>query len=519
MANSPSPGLSLRPYVLALGLILLPLLLFGAVGAWALWHEGHLTWLPWSLPVCWGLAWLLVARARRIAIPLPDIGSHEHWTPRDEQAGAIVEAEQARLEGVTGEQLIDVQFYQSRTRQLAQKLAEHYHPETRDPLDKLSAVELLTVAQLVAQDLEEWIQAYVPGSHLITVGQWRSLAKAPDLWKTLTNLGWVASIALNPAAGLGRFAASRILVDPVSRQLQAGLLAAFYSLYIRKLGYYLIELNSGRLRGGTVRYRRTMGRMDAEGVAVVETAAPPEPVTVTIAVVGQAKAGKSSVVNALLGDQRAAVDILPLTRGAQRYELTLEESRDRLVLLDTPGFNEESRQQVWESTRDAVREADLILLVMSATSPARSEDVRLMNDLAMWFREQHRLKPPPVIGVLTKIDGLRPVMEWSPPYDWQSPTRPKETAIQEAVTYTRDTVGQGIEVVVPVCAESSRVYGIEEWLVPTLLMHLDEARAVSLVRSLHQEHDRKRLSSTVSQFVEAGKRIRDEIRKTWRPGS
>jgi len=509
---------SLRPYLAALALILLPLLLFGGIGAWALWTEGHLKWLPWSLPVCWGLAWLLIRRANRFEFPLPDAGSREHWTPRDEQAGAIVEAEERRLDGVTGEQLTQPAFYQARTLDLARKLARHYHPNAADPLDHLSVVELLTVTQLVAEDLEEWVQSYVPGSHLITVAQWKSLAHAPDLWKTLTNLGWLATIAINPAAGLSRYAASRAFVDPATKQLQAGLLAVFFTLYLRKVGYYLIELNSGRLRGGTVRYRRAMSRLDpiTGAVAAAETA--PEPVTVTIAVIGQTKAGKSSLVNALLGEQRAAVDILPTTRGTRRYELTLEESRDRLVLLDTPGSNDDATGDL-VATRDAVRQADLILLVMAATSPARADDARLLKELNGWFREQHRLKPPPIVGVLTKIDGLRPVMEWQPPYDWQSPSRPKETAIQDAIRYTREALDDSLPLIVPVCAEQGREYGIEEWLIPTLLIQLDEARAVSLVRSLHQEHDQARLKTTLSQFVQAGRKITDQIRKSWQPRS
>ena len=499
-------------------LILLPFALFGGVGAWALWSQGYLLWLSWMIPACWGVAWLLLRKSQRVEIPLPDIGSRNHWTPHDRAAALIVETEQTRLDGVTGEQLVNATFYQERTVDLATKLARHYHPKGADPLDKLSVVEILTVAQLVSEDMEDWFQKYVPGSHLVTVGQWRMLSKAPDWWKAATTVGWIAAVATNPLVGLGRYAASKILVDPVTKQIQAGLLGSFFTLYMRRVGHYLIELNSGRLRGGAARYRRAMAQLEqgtAGGTPVEKTA--PEPVTVTIAIIGQVKAGKSSLVNCLLADQRAAVDVLPLTKDVDRYELQIEESTDRLVLLDTPGYSDAgaTREQV-DSTREAVRQADLILLVMAATSPAKQADAKMLADLNDWFREQRRLKPPPVIGVVSKIDGLRPVMEWSPPYDWERPSRLKEQSIREAVDYARQSVGAGLRNVVPVCSdrERGRVHGIEEWLLPMIIVQLDEARAVSLVRSLHHDYDGQKLRQTLSQFVAAGRRITDAIRKS-----
>jgi predicted GTPase len=505
-------GASLWQLGLVLTLILLPLLLFGGVGAWALWSEGHLIWLTWTLPVCWALAWVMLRRVRRLEVPLPEIGSREHWTPHDHAASAIIESEQQRLDDVTAQQLTDIKFYRDRTLELATRVALHYHPKASDPLDKLSVVEILTVAQLVAEDLEEWFQTYVPGSHLITVGQWRMLAQAPGWWKTATNVGWIASVAMNPAAGLGRLAMSKMFVDPVSKQLQTGLLGTFYTLYIRQVGFYLIELNSGRLRGGAARYRRAMAQLNrsAGSDGDAPAAALPEVVTVTIALIGQVKAGKSSIANCLLGSQQAAVDVLPLTKDVDRYELRIEDSQDRLVLLDTPGYSDAgaTREQI-ESTREAVRQADLILLVMAATSPAKQADVKMLTELNNWFHDQHRLKPPPIVGVVSKIDGLRPVMEWSPPYDWEHPSLPKERSIHDAVEFARQSAGDQLQSVVPVCSdrERGREYGIQEWLLPTILVQLDEARAVSLVRTLHQDYDRQKLHKTVNQLLDAGKRI------------
>lgn len=509
-------GMNRWQLICFVSLVLLPFLLFGGVGAWALWNHGYLLWLSWAFPVCWLLAWIVLRTIKRVEIPLPEIGSRDHWTPHDHAAAAIVEAEQKRMDGVTSAQLSDDQFYRERTVDLATKLAKHYHPKAVDPLDKLSVIEILTVAQLVSEDLEEWFQKYIPGSHLITVGQWRMLSNAPDWWNTASNIGWIATIILNPVQGISRYAISKAFGTPVTQQLQASLLGAFYTVYLRQVGYYLIELNSGRLRGGAARFRHTMQQLQRKPVdGAKPEVALPELVTVTIAIVGQVKAGKSSLANCLLGNQQAAVDVLPLTKDVDRYELQLDQSHDRLVLLDTPGYSDAgaTREQL-EGTREAVRQSDLVLLVMAATSPAKRADAAMLHEINSWFREQHRLKPPPVIGVVSKIDGLRPVMEWSPPYNWQSPSRPKEQAIHEAIDYARQAVGEGLQSIVPLCAdrEHGRVYGVDEWLLPSIIVQLDDARAVSLVRSLHQDYDRQKLKKTVSQLLEAGKQVLETVR-------
>ncbi len=520
-------------------LILLPIALFAGVGAWAIWQSGHLIWLSWMMPVCWGLAWVLLRKSKRVEVTLPEIGSRIHWTPHDKAAGEIVAAEQKRIgDEATAEQLTDHTFFRDRTLDLATKLARHYHPKVADPLDALSVVEVMAVVRLVAEDMEVWFDENVPGSHLVSIGQWRMLAKVPGWWRAVSNAGWIASVVMNPFAGIARYAASKVFVDPVTKLVQNNVFGAFFMLYLRQVGFYLIELNSGRLRGGSARYRSAMSRLDgnrgltpkSQGADAAPLGRTEEPVTVTIAIIGQVKAGKSSLANCLLGEQRAAVDVLPLTQDVARYELRLEESHDRLVLLDTPGYSDAgATAEQLKATREAVRQADLILLVMAATSPAKQADATMLSELFGWFREQHHLKPPPVVGVVSKIDGLSPVMEWSPPYDWSQPVRPKEVSIREAVNYARQSVtagfgsaglgsaglgaGEGLASIVPVCTdrERHRVFGVEEWLLPVIALQLDEARACSLVRSVHHDHDRVKAWRVVSQLIASGQRIKDAV--------
>src|SRR5262249_2163285 len=157
---------------------------------------------------------------------------------------------------------------------LASKIARHYHPNAADPLGSLTVLEVLAATQLVSQDLEEWFERFVPGSHLITVAQWQMLSNAPQWWNIASTVGWIASSAMNPI-NIGRYFVSKLAVDPLSKELQGGLLTAFYMLYIRQVGYYLIEMNSGRLRGGAAKYRQLMTRISPDA-PVREDASPAE---------------------------------------------------------------------------------------------------------------------------------------------------------------------------------------------------------------------------------------------------
>ena len=510
-------------------LLLLPVLSLLAIGLWMALQSGHWVWLAWLIPCCWGGAWLLLRRTKRTSVPLPEFGSRVHWTPHDQAAAEIITIEQRRVDQATSAQLIDPEFYQQVTIDIATTLARHYYPKSDDPLGSLSIVELATVSHLVSEDLEAWFQKYVPGSHLVTVSQWRMLGNLPPWLNVLSNVGSLASVVWDPTK-IPRYLAMRGAGDPLMSLVKSNLLGAFFRFYTQRIGYYLIELNSGRLRGGSSRYRKAMELIypteshSPSGVATGSAEERETTVTVTITIVGQVKAGKSSLVNCLLGDQQAAVDVLPLTRDVKRYELTgssvTDRTSDRLILLDTPGYSDSGTTAAQkDATREAVRHADLVLLVMAATSSAKQSDAEMLAEMNRWFQDRHQLKPPPVIGVVSKVDALSPIMEWAPPYQWDDPSRPKEHSIREAVDYVSETLGASLSAVVPVVTdrEHGRVYGLEEWMLPTIALHLEDARAVSLVRTLHREYDRQRTWQVVSQFIQAGRQIRDAVRTSDAP--
>jgi hypothetical protein len=232
-----------------------------------------------------------------------------------------------------------------------------------------------------------------------------------------------------------------------------------------------------------------------------------------VTLLGQVKAGKSSLVNALLSEQQARTDVLPATSDVERYELKTPGIPTKLVLLDTVGYGHAGpRADQVPATRDAARQSDLLLLVLHARNPARQADLLMLEDLRDWFAAHPDLKKPPLLAVVTHIDLLSPSMEWAPPYDWQRPKRPKEQNIHDAVAAVRQALGEFVSGAVPVCTAAGKVYGIDEWLLPAVAERLDEAHGVALLRCLRGEVDTGKVRKVFQQLLAVA---REAARIAW----
>ena len=117
--------------------------------------------------------------------------------------------------------------------------------------------------------------------------------------------------------------------------------------------------------------------VEGEGSAVVAGADAPR-----VAIVGKPNVGKSSLLNRLVGEERAVVDARPhTTRDAidTRVELDGEE----WVLIDTAGLRrryrsgEDLEQYAVDRTRAAVERADVALFVIDGGEPIGAQDQRL----------------------------------------------------------------------------------------------------------------------------------------------
>jgi small GTP-binding protein len=456
---------------------------------------------------CWAAAYLLGwywARRQSLLRP-PDFNPPSASTDRDRQAWILVEQRAKKAAQLPPDKLLEFQFYVSTAQEMALELARSYHPGASDPIGQLTIPEILAVIEFAAHDLSELVDQYVPGGHLLTLNHLRQARKAVDWYQTANKAYWLVTALFSPLKTGLRYAASQAGMSRPWQMLQQNLLVWLYTAYVHRLGAYLIEVNSGRLRVGVKRYRELVQGQVAPGQAE-SSEEPIQPVTITV--MGQVKTGKSSFINALLGEQQAQTDVLPTTSTVTRYQLQPPGIPAQFVLLDTVGYGHTGpKEDQLKATQEAARQSDLVCLVLHARNPARQADVEAFEALRAWFGSRPDLKMPPVLAVLTHIDLLSPAMEWAPPYNWKRPALPKEQQIQQAETTVREQMGQYLVGCVPVCTAPGKVYGVEEWLLPTILELLDEARGVALLRCLRAEADAGKVRRIFQQLVAAGRHL------------
>ena len=485
-----------------LALLAAPAISLVALGSYFLWIEGlgFMVWWPMAAAMAFGyfLAWYWL-RSRQL-LAGPRVEPPGHWAQLDLQAWKLVEQRAGAAATLDPAKFVDVHFYLDTAQVMAQELARVYHPDTPDPFGPVTLPEILTVVELASHDLAVLLEEYVPASHLVTISHFRQAQQAVDWYQKANNLWWLIGAFFNPVETGSRYAASRLGLSTTWNKLQENLTQWFFIAYVHELGRYLIDLESGRLKVGAHRYRELTAAVDGGSAPGSHETRP-----LSIVVFGQTKAGKSSLINAILGEQRAAADVVPLTDEVTRYELRLKEGPP-FLLVDTPGYAQTGlTKEQRGATFQAAREADLILVVLHARTPARQPDVEALTALARWFGEQPGRKAPPMLGVLTHIDLLSPAMEWQPPYNWTEPTRLKEKQISGALQTVHDQFQESLAACVPVCAEPSRVYGVQEALLPAIVRLLPEAKAVNLIRILRAEADGPQIQRILQQLLAAGK--------------
>ncbi len=489
------------------------LLVLMATGTIFLWENSWLwkwIWIP--VPFCWGIGYLMLRWTKRHfgALWQPRIVPLIHWTETDKTAWQKVVAFADQSTRESASQFFEPVWYVETTRQLALRVAAHYHPQARDAIESLTVPEVLTAAELAISDLRRFVEQNIPGSHLMTMG-W--LARAPqvtDMWNRIRPIYYTASLLWHPWNVLSRAAAEQAVVSPVMDQLKKEGMLSLHRAFVLQTGMYLIELNSHRLRMGPDRWRELRGEQvrPPSARATKQTEADPQrepPAPLQIVVAGQVKAGKSSLINALVGHQQAAVDLLPLTDSISRYTLQPPGTATPLVLLDTVGYAHEGlRADRVDETMRAVCASAMTLLVVNAVDPARQSDLLFLTAMQDWFTAHPQRQRPPILVVVTHIDRLAPSLEWTPPYDgWVQlhPQRLKERNIQDAVRAIQQLFQHRVQGVVPACTDvaRNRQYGVDQWVVPALLNLLPQATAKHLLDALYDQRDQSQFTRLLSQ--------------------
>lgn len=520
-----------RRALVIVALILLPILVYVGLGAYAIWATDLTLWV-WGLPpACWLLAWAVA----KFWVP-PELQQFEspaparHWTDRDRAALEVIRRHQLRVAEFSPEELIDPHFHLEQIKKVAMDLAEHYRPDSVDPYSSLKISEVLSAMHLAIEDLEDLSLDKFPIAQWLTIGQWQALGHAPKWYNRAHESVWLTSVLYNPL-NLLRYVTSKATVESLSHQVQQELLMRLYMRFISKVGFYLIEMNSGRLRGGTRKYREYFqskvadtGNRQVEDASSGSSVGSAEPVpvgqAVNLVLIGQVSAGKSSLVNALTTKRQAKCDVLPTTREVSRFSLEIPGASGNIQLLDTPGYGEAGASpQQFQQIEIALKCADAVLLVMAANTSARKPDQMVLTQLEEYYRKNPDLKFPPVVGILSHVDRLKPSLVWAPPYDWQSPSDAKGQNIQAALRYAADVLGQRVKAIVPVCTaeDESRQWGVTEEVLPALANLLTDAQATSLLRLFNAELNQSNWRRIVGDLKQTGRSLLEYWHKSASP--
>jgi GTP-binding protein Era len=140
-----------------------------------------------------------------------------------------------------------------------------------------------------------------------------------------------------------------------------------------------------------------------------------------VALVGRPNAGKSTLLNRLVGEKIAAVSNKPQTT---RYQIqgVITRPEGQIVLVDTPGVHQPGyllNRRMMASVHDALEGVDLVVLMRDASVSTGNGD-RFVLDLVKQTRK-------PALLVLNKTDKLQdksqllPLIEWyAKECDWRA---------------------------------------------------------------------------------------------------
>ncbi len=489
MSSARNGNLWLRLSIVALCLVLPSLTLVPFGGVW-LWQHGYAYY--WVIGACCFVVIAFLFQLylfQRLDIPLkgprpvelPEDAAASTWTPRENEAWNAV---LAVADTVDLSHFSSWQSFLGLGQQTIEAVAKTLHPEVKDPLWQFTVPEALTLVEQVSLQLKPTVVDNIPFGDRLTVGQviriyeWRSLIdiaqKGYDIWRMVR--------MLNPATAVTQELRER-LSNQMYRWGREELAKRLARGYVLEVGRAAIDLYGGRLRiepedleahvtEATERDRRAASKVQAEPLRLL--------------LGGQVNAGKSSLINALLNEIRAASDALPLTSAFTAYELK-REGVPQALILDSPGLD--SLEQPLDKLVEEAAQADLIIWVASAVRADRELDGRALDAIRAHFAARPNRRRPPMLLVLSHVDRLRPMQEWKPPYDLADRANPKAASIRAAVEAAGGDLGFTADDVIPACLDAKLgPYNVDAvWAAIMELM--PEAQRAQLVRTL-QDIDR-----------------------------
>ncbi len=452
-------------------------------------HEWQLNWI-WAVftVAILGWRWLLVKWTQPSIVQVETIlgtvsqelkNSIADATP---QGSETIDLVTTALQQILTESQLDRPMWEDwttfwqRCQTLIVAIAKIYHPEVKYPLLNIYVTQAYGLIRGTTDDMDAWMQKLAPALDRVTIAQtyeaYETYQKlAPSAQKLLKVWNW-AQWLINPAAAIAK-RATKQSANLADRQLLVNLGQLIREAALSNLCRQAVTLYSGNIQSlvpvatPVLAPEKTQTLREILASAAPVTAVTQQPLNILL--VGRTGAGKSSLINTLFQAELATVDVLPSTDRIQNYHWQLP-SGESLNLWDSPGYEQANRQDLRELTLNYAATADLVLLITPALDPA------LQMDLDFLQAAQQAVSDLPIITIVTQVDRLRPLREWTPPYDWQFGTRPKEVSIREATAYRNELLGGYCDLVLPIVTGDVNTSRLA-WGVDTLSLALLETIA------------------------------------------
>jgi len=501
--------------IIASVVFLLPWLALIVLGGYWLWQHEWLYQAMGLISANFALVYCLLYwrshRAKSVFIEPITIQPNPNWPDNAQSIWPELEKLSERWQTKT-DSLTSTSKVLQLTNEVLTLVARHFHANSKHPVLEFPLPYLLKLIVLVCDDIQHEVLDKIPGSHAVRVGD---LVRIKHNIDTVSNLKSIFSVGnwLFNWSGAAMAKAREILFSKGLNTVSTEISKRIVSAYIKKLGYYAIQLYSGQLTLDDIVPAGSLSGSSTKDIAKSqERDQSVEPLRFLIT--GQVSSGKSSLINALFGEIKSASGFLPTTSDITPYVLE-RDGLQQAIILDTAGYGGVMHEPPPTGLKKEWAKTDVIIIVCNAAQAARHADAKQLEAVRHYFQHENPNQTLPVIiAVATHIDRLRPLHEWQPPYQIQQPdkTNAKAHNIRQACLAIARELSLPLDYVVPVClAPETPPYNIEDGLLPLIHEHFNAAQRVRYLRCLRQQQSESYWRHWRKQALKAGQLILDRV--------